>query len=183
MNGIVPPARKKGEEEVISDSPRRMEPQGCERHGWVKPRGRKKRERVSQSAPHAARSGSGPRSNARDRRRQSITCRLGPLSFRCRFIARLHRVVLGHVLALPRSAIKPRACPVINTGLRVGPHLTMAPAWRGWVSRFIGRASCGRRARDRTRCFLRLRLLWRGFRLRRRRWGFARGRRCSFLSW
>jgi len=30
-------------------SPRRMEPQGCERHGWVEPRGRKERERVSQS--------------------------------------------------------------------------------------------------------------------------------------
>jgi len=28
---------------------RRMEPQGCERHRWVKPRGRKERERVSQS--------------------------------------------------------------------------------------------------------------------------------------
>ena len=27
----------------------RMEPQGCERHRWVKPRGRNKRERVSQS--------------------------------------------------------------------------------------------------------------------------------------
>ena len=27
----------------------RMEPQGCERHRWVKPRGRNKRERVSQN--------------------------------------------------------------------------------------------------------------------------------------
>jgi hypothetical protein len=29
--------------------PRRTEPQGCERHRWVKPRGRNERERVSQS--------------------------------------------------------------------------------------------------------------------------------------
>jgi hypothetical protein len=28
---------------------RRKEPQGCKRHRWVKPRGRKERERVSQS--------------------------------------------------------------------------------------------------------------------------------------
>jgi hypothetical protein len=28
----------------------RMEPKGCERHRWVKPRGRKERERISQSA-------------------------------------------------------------------------------------------------------------------------------------
>src|SRR5262249_47703037 len=27
-----------------------MKPQGCERHRWVKPRGREERERVSQSA-------------------------------------------------------------------------------------------------------------------------------------
>ena len=27
----------------------RMEPQGCERHRWVKPRGRNERERVSQN--------------------------------------------------------------------------------------------------------------------------------------
>jgi len=31
-----------------------MEAQGCARHRWVKPRGRKERERVSQSAPRAA---------------------------------------------------------------------------------------------------------------------------------
>ncbi len=30
-------------------SPRRMEPHGCERHRWVKPRGRNERERMSQS--------------------------------------------------------------------------------------------------------------------------------------
>jgi hypothetical protein len=32
-------------------SPQRMEPQGRERHGWVKPRGRNERERVSKSVP------------------------------------------------------------------------------------------------------------------------------------
>jgi hypothetical protein len=102
--------------------------------------------------------------------RQSIACRLGPLSFRRRFIARLDRVLLGHVLALPRSAVKPRACPVINTGLRVDPHLTMAPAWRGWVSRFLGRAPCSRWSCGRRRFPLSLRFLGSGFCLRRSRW-------------
>src|SRR5436190_22969593 len=36
-----------GEKLVPRCSPRQMEPQGCERHRWVTPRGRKERERVS----------------------------------------------------------------------------------------------------------------------------------------
>ena len=34
-------------------SPSRMEPQGCERHRWVKPRGRNERERVKSIRPSA----------------------------------------------------------------------------------------------------------------------------------
>jgi hypothetical protein len=37
----------------VASSPRRMEPQGCERHRWVKPRGRNEWERVKSIRPTA----------------------------------------------------------------------------------------------------------------------------------
>jgi hypothetical protein len=93
------------------------------------------------------------------------------LSFRGRgLISSLDCVLLGHVFALPRRAVKTRACPVVNTCLGVNPHLAVAPAWRGRVGRFVDRARCRRWACGRTRCRLRLDLLWSGCCLGRSRW-------------
>src|SRR6266511_5212210 len=65
-------------------------------------------------------------------------------SLRRRFVSRLLCVLLGHVFALPRRAVKTRAFPVVNTCLGVNPHLAMAAARRGRVSRFLGTARCRR---------------------------------------
>jgi hypothetical protein len=92
-------------------------------------------------------------------------------SLRRGLVSSLDCVLLGHVLALSRRAVKTRACPVVNTCLRVDPHLAVAAAWRGWVGRFVDRAPCSWRwAYGRTRCWLRLGLLWSGLRLGRSRW-------------
>ena len=55
-------------------------------------------------------------------------------------VSSLDCVLLGHVFALPRRAVKTRACPVVNTCLGVNPHLAVAAAWRGRVGRFVDRA-------------------------------------------
>ena len=85
-------------------------------------------------------------------------------------ISSLDCVLLGHVFALPRRAVKTRACPVVNTCLGVNPHLAVAPAWRGRVGRFVDRARCRRWACGRTRRWRRLDLLWSGFCFGRSRW-------------
>ena len=85
-------------------------------------------------------------------------------------VSSLDCVLLGHVFALPRRAVKTRACSVVNTCLGVNPHLAVAPAWRGRVGRFVDRARCRRWACGRTRCSLRLGLLWSGLLLGRSRW-------------
>src|SRR5206468_12269786 len=85
-------------------------------------------------------------------------------------ITSLDCVLLRHVFALPRRAVKTRAFPVVNPCLGVHPHLAMASAGCGWVGRFLGRASCRRWAYGRTRCWLRLGLLWSGLLLGRSRW-------------
>ncbi len=85
-------------------------------------------------------------------------------------ISSLGCVLLGHVFALPRRAVKTRAFPVVNPCLGVDPHLAMASAGCGWVGRFLGRAPCRRWAYGRTRCWLRLGLLWSGLLLGRSRW-------------
>ena len=64
-------------------------------------------------------------------------------SLRRGFVSRLLCVLLGHVFALPRRAVKMRAFPVVNTCLGVNPHLAMASARRGWIGRFLSRAPCG----------------------------------------
>jgi hypothetical protein len=84
-------------------------------------------------------------------------------SLRRGFVSRLDCVLLGHVFALPRRAVKTRAFPVVNTCLGVNPHLAMASAGRGWVGRFLGRAPCGHWACSRTRFPLSLRFLRSGF--------------------
>jgi len=85
-------------------------------------------------------------------------------------ISSLDCVLLGHVFALPRRAVKTRAFPVVNPCLGVDPHLAMASAGCGRVGRFLGRAPCRRWAYGRTRCWLRLGLLWSGLLLGRSRW-------------
>jgi len=85
-------------------------------------------------------------------------------------ISSLGCVLLGHVFALSRRAVKTRAFPVVNTCLGVNPHLAMASAGRGRVSRFLGRAPCRRWSCGRTRCLLSLRFLGSGFCFRRSRW-------------
>src|SRR5512133_478845 len=91
-------------------------------------------------------------------------------SLRRRFVSRLLCVLLGHVFALPRRAIKTRAFPVVNTCLGVNPHLVMASARRGWVDRFLRRAPCGHWACSRTRLPLSLRFLGSRFCFGRSRW-------------
>jgi hypothetical protein len=59
-------------------------------------------------------------------------------------VSSLDCVLLGHVFALPRRAVKTRAFPVVNTCLGVNPHLAMASAGCGRVGRFLGRAPCRR---------------------------------------
>jgi hypothetical protein len=88
----------------------------------------------------------------------------------CGLVSSLDCVVLGHVFALPRRAVKTRACPVVNTCLGVNPHLAVAPAWRGRVGRFVDRARCRRWACGPTRCWRRLDLLGSWFCFRRSRW-------------
>src|SRR5205814_8693619 len=78
-------------------------------------------------------------------------------------ISSLDCVLLGHVFALPRRAVKTRACPVVNTCLGVNPHLAVAAAWRGRVGRFVDRTRSWRWAYGRTRCSCRLDLLGSGF--------------------
>jgi len=85
-------------------------------------------------------------------------------------VSSLDCVLLGHVFALLRRAVKTRAFPVVNTCLGVNPHLAMASAGCGRVGRFLGRAPCRRWAYGRTRCWLRLGLLWSGLLLGRSRW-------------
>ena len=85
-------------------------------------------------------------------------------------ISSLGCVLLGHVFALPRRAVKTRAFPVVNTCLGVNPHLAMASAQRGRVSRFLGRASCRRWSCGRTRFPLSLRFLGSRFCFRGSRW-------------
>jgi hypothetical protein len=93
------------------------------------------------------------------------------LSFRGRgLVSSLDCVLLGHVFALPRRAVKTRACPVVNTCLGVSPHLAVAAAWRGRVGRFVDRARCRRWACGRTRCWRSLDLLGSGFCFGRSRW-------------
>ena len=86
------------------------------------------------------------------------------------FVARLLCVLLSHVFALPRRAVKTRTFPVINTCLRINPHLAMASARCGGIGRFLGRAPCGHGACCRTRFPLSLRLLWSRFCFGRSRW-------------
>ena len=63
-------------------------------------------------------------------------------------ISGLDCVLLGHVFAFPRRAVKTRAFPVVNMRLRVNPHETVAPTLCGCVRRCFGRgARCGRWAR------------------------------------
>src|SRR5207248_1736090 len=82
-------------------------------------------------------------------------------------ISTLDCVLLGHVFALPRRAVKTRAFPVVNTCLGVDPHLAMASAGCGRVGRFFGRAPCGHCSCGRTRFPLSLGLLWSGLLLGR----------------
>jgi hypothetical protein len=89
-----------------------------------------------------------------------------------RFISRLLCVLLGHVFALPRRAVKTRALPVVNTCLRIDPYLTLTPARRRWVDCFLGHPSPRCWACDRTRCCLRLGLLWSRRCFGRSRWRF-----------
>jgi len=103
-------------------------------------------------------------------------------SLRRGFVSRLDCILLGHVFALPRRAIKTRAFPVVNTYLGIDPHLSMASARRGWVGRFVGRAPCGHRACSPTRFPFSLRFLGSGFCFGRSRWRRGGRRRCSFLS-
>jgi hypothetical protein len=77
-------------------------------------------------------------------------------------ISSLLCVLLGHVFTLPRRAVKKRAFPVVNTCLGVNPHLAMASAGRGRVSRFLGRAPCRRWSCRRTRFRLSFRFLGSG---------------------
>jgi hypothetical protein len=85
-------------------------------------------------------------------------------------VSSLDCVLLGHVFALPRRAVKTRAFPVVNTCLGVNPHLAVAAAWRGRVGRFVDRARSWRWAYGLTRCWRRLDLLWSGFCFGRSRW-------------
>ena len=85
-------------------------------------------------------------------------------------ISSLGCVLLGHVFALPRRAVKTRAFPVVNTCLGVNPHLAMASAGCGRVSRFLGRAPCRRWSCGRTRFPLSLRFLGSRFCFRGSRW-------------
>src|SRR5437867_8186288 len=85
-------------------------------------------------------------------------------------ISSLDCVLLGHVFALPRRAVKTRAFPVVNPCLGVNPYLAMASAGRGRVSRFLGRAPCRRWSCGRTRFPLSLRFLGSRFCFRGSRW-------------
>src|SRR5438876_8330706 len=85
-------------------------------------------------------------------------------------VSSLGCVLLGHVFALPRRAVKTRAFPVVNPCLGVDPHLAMASAGRGRVSRFLGRAPCRHCSCGRTRFPLSLRFLGSGLLLGRCRW-------------
>jgi hypothetical protein len=85
-------------------------------------------------------------------------------------ISSLLCVLLGHVFALSRRAVKSRAFPVVNTCLGVNPHLAMASAGRGRVCRFLSRAPCRRWSCGRRRFLLSLRFLGSGFCFRRSRW-------------
>src|SRR5213083_2227822 len=96
-------------------------------------------------------------------------------------ISSLGCVLLGHVFALHRRAVKTRAFPVVNTCLGVNPHLAMASPQRGWIGRFLGRAPCGHWACSWTRFPLSLRFLGSGPCSGRSRWRPKGGGRCSFL--
>jgi len=100
-------------------------------------------------------------------------------SLRRRFISRLDCVLLGHVFALPRRAVKTRAFPVVKTCLGVNPDLAMASAGCGRVGHFLGRAPCRRWAYGPTRCWRRLDPLGSGFCFGRSRWRLSGWRRCG----
>ena len=91
-------------------------------------------------------------------------------SLRRGLVSSLGCVLLGHVFALLRRAVKTRAFPVVNTCLGINPHLAMASAGRGRVGRFLGRAPCRRWAYGRTRFPLSLRFLGSRFCFRGSRW-------------
>src|SRR5215831_17001888 len=78
------------------------------------------------------------------------------------FVSSLFCVLLGHVFALPRRAVKARAFPVVNTCLSVNPHSAMASSHRRRVGRFLGHAPRRRWAYSRTRLLLSLRFLGSG---------------------
>jgi hypothetical protein len=86
------------------------------------------------------------------------------------FISSLLCVLLGHVFARPRRAVKTRALPVVNACLRIDPYLTLTPARRRWVDCFLSHPSRRCWAYGRTRRRLRLDLLWSGCCLGRSRW-------------
>src|SRR5215831_17527639 len=86
------------------------------------------------------------------------------------FVSRLLCILLDHVFALPRRAVKTRAFPVVNTCLSVNPHLAMASARRRWIGRYLGCAPCRHRAWHRTRFPRSLRFLGSGSCSGRSRW-------------
>ena len=60
------------------------------------------------------------------------------------FVSRLNSVLLGHVFAVPRPAVKRRAFAVVNACFSVNPYQAMTSARRLRVSRLLRRASRGR---------------------------------------
>jgi hypothetical protein len=75
------------------------------------------------------------------------------------FVSSLLCVLLGHVFALPRRAVKTRAFPMVNTCLGVNPYQPVTSARCGGIGRFLGRAPCGHRAGSRRRFPLSFRFL------------------------
>jgi hypothetical protein len=86
------------------------------------------------------------------------------------FVSRLNCVLLGHVFAFRRCAVKRRALPVVNACLCINPYQARTTARRLRACRFFGCAPCGHWACTRTRFRLRFRFLGSGFCFRRSRW-------------
>src|SRR5439155_20976625 len=77
-------------------------------------------------------------------------------------VSSLDCVLLGHVFALPRRAVKTRACPVVNTCLGVHPRLAVALVLRARDGRFADRPRCRRLACGRSRWWRCHGVMWSG---------------------
>jgi len=100
-------------------------------------------------------------------------------SLRRPFVSGPNCVLLGHVFALPRCAVKGRAFAMVNACLRVNPYQARTTARRLRIRGFFGCGPCW--PCSRTRFPLRFRFLGSRFCFGWSRWRLSGWRRCSFL--